>query len=128
MLTLRNTGFAILTLIVAFIAITIRSELRRGPTEGDYGRLYRRQLPPPPETRTSPVEVVQEATPPADPDEVSAPPMLVAPPPPTPVTLDTRDGNARIAIVGGPAGVTAIDNAPRREEKKLKGGIFRSGE
>lgn len=123
-----------LTLIVAFIAITFRSEMRRGSPEGDYGRLYRRELPPPPAVEQRPVEVVEEANP-ID-DQVSADPMLVAPAArsqwleadavPVTTTRTVRDGRSRVAIVGGPEGVAMIDNAPQRETKKLKGGIFRT--
>ena len=132
-LTLRNLGYTMLALVVAFLAITIRSEFRRGPAEGDYGRLYDRQLPPPPQTETRPVEIVEEAKPVGD--EVSADPMLVQPavrgqwietPPPAPPLTGTREGNSRVAIVGGPEGVTTIGDAPQREVPKLKGGIFRA--
>jgi hypothetical protein len=145
LLTIRNTGYATLVVIVAFLVISVRSELRRGTPEGDYGRLYGQELPPPP---TQAVEVVREATPAAVVDDhVSADPMLTAPAARAefletdatanastlgataePLTLSAtpRDGNARVAIVGGPEGVAAIGNAPSREARKLKGGIFRS--
>lgn len=137
-LTLRNAGYAALTLVVAFIAITIRSEMRRGPAEGDYGRLYHRELPSTPSQR--PLPVVKEATIPSVDDHVSADPLLMQPAArsqwldatnepvlsPPPITLTARDGNARVTIVGGREGVIAVNDAPPREKKLLKGGIFRN--
>lgn len=139
-LTLRNAGFAALTLFVLFIAITLLSERRRGSADGDYGRLYRHELTPAPQVG-APVEVVNEATTPVN-DQVAADPLLSAPaaraqwlegattttvePVATapPVTLTTREGNAPVAIVGGPEGVATVQQKPR-PTKELKGGIFR---
>lgn len=141
-LTLRNTGFVLLAMIVLFFAITIRSERRHGSADGDYGRLYHRELPPPLAQQPQAVDIIEESTPIAD--NAAADPMLTAPAARAQfletettnasavaaqpqLTLDApRSGNARVAIVGGPAGVAMIDNAPQREKKLLKGGVFRN--
>lgn len=138
-LTLRNLGIAALTVFVLFIAITLLSERGRGPSAGDYGRLYRHELPPAPQP-AAPLPIVNEANPVND--HASADPLLSAPaeraqwiePAPSasiepiatapPVTLAPRAGNARVAIVGGPAGVAAVEQKPQ-PQKQLKGGIFR---
>src|SRR5829696_2558563 len=75
-LTLKNFGIFMAVLVVAFIAISIRSELR-GLAPGDYGRLFRREVPPPVEAK--PMEVVREEEPAAVDDQSHADPMLVQP-------------------------------------------------
>jgi hypothetical protein len=60
-LTLKNFGIFVAVLVVAFVAISIRSEMR-SLRPGDYGRLFRREVPPPVEPK--PMEVVSEEAPP----------------------------------------------------------------
>src|SRR5215210_2323531 len=136
-LTLKNFGIFMAVLVVAFIAISIRSELR-GLAPGDYGRLFRREVPPPVEAK--PMEIVREEEPPAVDDQSHADPMLVEPmaraqwlvddtatttaPVTTPVvTSASMRGEADVAIVGGSEGVTVV----RKERRKpvLSGGFGR---
>jgi hypothetical protein len=140
-LTLKNFGIFVAVLAVAFIAISIRSEMR-GLAPGDYGRLFRREVPPAVEAK--PMEVVREEEPAAVPvvvnDQSHADPMLVAPmaraqwlvddtatttaPITTPVvTSASMRGEADVAIVGGTEGVTVV----RKERRKpvLSGGFGR---
>jgi hypothetical protein len=142
--TLRNIGYACLVLIALFAIVTVRSEMRHGPAEGDYGRLTRREIPPTP--RTAPLEVVTEAAP-VD-DRTAADPLLVAPavrsqrflesgvattmtpvvssPEPSQVAFAPRaNSHSRVAIVGGADGVATVGTAPQHVEK-LRGGIFRN--
>ena len=139
-LTLRNVRNAFLVLAVLFVAITIRSELQPRQSE-TFGRLFERELP---KVEPKPVEVVTEASP-AVADHTAPDPMLVAPAAreqwlhddssttsaalqPVPIAITPRLGDAngtsaRIAIVGGPEGVSVV-----REERKrqvLRGGFGR---
>jgi hypothetical protein len=137
-LTLRNVFFTSVALMVVFAGITIRSEME--PKSRDtLGDLVRRQMP---EVDAKPVEVVREAAP-AVVDQTAADPMLVAPaareqwlrdgstttitPEPgiTPVvTANVRPGTeSRIAIVGGPEGVSVVQQRKRRPT--LAGGFGR---
>lgn len=134
-MTLKNFRNALIAGLIVFAAISIRSEMRR-PSHGDYGRLFKRNVP---EVEPLPprMEVVQEAEPVAD--ETTADPMLLAPaareqylgagatvPPllvpaePLPVTAP-RDGG--LAIVGNAGGVTVTTIEGRGPV--LSGGIFR---
>lgn len=134
-LTLRNVRNVLLVCLVAFVAISIRSELR-GTGPASYGRLYERELAPPPEPK--PVEVVREASP-AVPDQTVADPLLLAPAAreqwlrgdttnPALGALPRAEasvarGETRVAIVGGPEGVSVV----RQERRKpvLSGGFGR---
>jgi hypothetical protein len=140
-LTLRNAGITFAALTVLFIAITIRSEMQPRHGEG-FGRLLERELPV---VETKPLEVVREA-PPVD-DQTAADPMLVAPagreqwlyddsaaamsatasaaiePVSAPVSLSTRDKDSRLVIVGGPEGVSVVEQTRRRQT--LRGGFGR---
>lgn len=138
-LTVRNVFFTGVAVVVAFAAITLRSEMEPKNRE-TFGDLVRRQLPA--EIETKPVEVVTEAAP-AIVDETAADPMLVAPaareqwlhdsatttitpePAIAPVmTADVRGGSeSRVAIVGGPEGVAVVQQRQRRPT--LKGGFGR---
>lgn len=138
-MTLRNARNVFIALVVLFILITIRSEM---PSNGNssFGRLLDREIP---QVESKPVEVVQEATPHVS-DETSADPMLVAPaareqwlhdnsatsaaaviePMPAPVTSVARPGTgSRVAIVGGPEGVSVVEQKRRRPV--LTGGFGR---
>jgi hypothetical protein len=143
-LTLRNFGIAIVVLVVAFLLITIRSEMR-GVRPGDYGRLYHSEMPEAVKP-AKPVEVVRDGTPPV-PDHDAADPMLVEPmgraqwlgdtPPGTATTAASVAapaepvvtyqapvaGPAHVAIVGGAEGVAIVKEAPKRQT--LKGGFGR---
>jgi hypothetical protein len=139
-LTLKNFGLLMIVLVVLFVIITVRSEMR-GLKPGDYGQLFGREAAVPIEQK--PIEVVREAPPPVD-DATHADPMLVTPaaraqwlqddtatttvaPVPAPVavtTADIRGGRADVAVVGGPDGVAVV----RTEKKKplLSGGFGRN--
>ncbi|HEX6098221.1 MAG TPA: hypothetical protein VF432_17975 [Thermoanaerobaculia bacterium] len=135
-LTLKNFGIVTAVLLIAFVAISIRSEMR-GLRPGDYGRLFGREVPAPVEPK--PMEVVREE-PPAVTDQTQADPTLVEPmarsqwlvddvPPATPapvtpvVTAASVRGEADLAIVGGADGVAVV----RTERRKpvLSGGFGR---
>lgn len=126
-LTLRNFGIALAALLIAFILINIRSEMR-GATPGDYGRLFGRQVPP---VGPKPIEVVREEPPPVA-DGTSPDPMLVERTAEAqwleeqgttaPVTASVR-GQAEVAIVGGAEGVTVVRKEKRRPV--LAGGFGR---
>ena len=140
-LTLRNFAYAGAVLFVAFVAITIRSE-RRGVRTRDYGSLVRRQLPAP--VAAKPMPVVQEEGTPID-EQIAADPMLLAPlareqwlhdqreqAAVVPVTsasasaaprLGDPKGDAHVAIVGGPEGVSVVQQA--RRKPVLAGGFGR---
>lgn len=133
-LTLKNFGWATLAAIVAFVAISIHSEMS-GRTPGGYGRLFRKAVAV--DVQQKPVEIVREAPPPVD-DATHADPMLVAPaaraqwleaeaattttvaPLTTPAVTQ---GQGDATIVGGPDGVTIV----RKERRKpvLSGGFGR---
>lgn len=139
-LTLRNVRNVGLALVAIFLIITIRSEMR-DPQPGDYGRLFHRELPPAPVAK--PMEIVREA-PPAVSDHDAADPMLVEPmaraqwldgsftadesPQPvqasaSPTIVAPVRGTDRVAIVGGPEGVTIVKET--RKRGGLKGGFGR---
>ena len=135
-LTLKNFGIVVAVMLVAFVAISIRSEMRSF-TPGDYGRLFRREVPPPVEPK--PMEVVREAPPPVD-DTTHADPMLVEPmarsqwlvddatettsmSTPVVVNASAVRGQADVAIVGGVEGVTVVKKERRRPV--LSGGFGR---
>lgn len=138
--TLRNFGWLSIALLVAFAAITIRSEMR-GRHMHDYGRLYGRQI-----TRDvakkEPVEVVTEAQAAAATgiaDQTPAvEPMLVLPADPLDGTIAAepqqqatiispsvapRARESRVAIVGGAEGVTVVQQTHKRP--LLAGGFGR---
>lgn len=133
-LTLNNAALTCALAFVAFLAVSMYSELRR-PAPNDYGRLQERELTLPPGSRKA-VEIVREA--PAAVDEQSAAdPMLLEPasraqwlsdtsstaavvvPPPLVAGPHASD----VAIVGGPEGVQIV----RQERKRpvLSGGFGR---
>jgi hypothetical protein len=136
-LTKRNVGYSALALVIAFILISIHSEMRHGTADGDYGRLYRREVPPTPPV-AAPVEVVTEERPA---DLNGADPLLTAPAirgqrfldadtasaaaVTTRAAMAARDGKTRIAIVGDPSGI-AVATTSDRDRPRLKGGIFKS--
>lgn len=136
-LTLKNVAWAGGVLMLLFVVISIRSEMR-GTGPGYYGRLYERKLPV---VETRPVEVVHEEPPPAVPDAAHADPMLVSAqareqwlhdhPTAAPVQAQTtvglqpraEDAESRVAIVGGSDGVGIVEQTRRRPV--LSGGFGR---
>jgi hypothetical protein len=136
-LTLRNAGITFAVMVVLFVAINIRSEMQPRDTQG-FGRLLERELPA---VENKPVEVVEEAPPPVD-DHTAPDPMLVAPaareqwlydgspaasaaiePVAAPVTLSPRNRDSRVVIVGGPEGVSVVEQ--QRQRQTLRGGFGR---
>ena len=135
-LTLRNFGIVMAALLLAFLAINIRSEMR-GLRPGDYGRLFRNEVPSP--VQPKPMEVVREAAP-VD-DTTHADPMLVEPmqraqwlvddattattAPSTPVVVSAASvrGESDVVVVGGTEGVTIVQREKRRPV--LSGGFGR---
>jgi hypothetical protein len=137
-LTLKNFGIVLLVLLVLFVIVSVRSEMR-DPDQGKYGRLVNRELPSP--VRPQPLEVVSEQKP-VD-DNTHADPMLTTPaareqylhaatnmPDATaaPVTVaaatieplpraeaSVATGQTRVAIVGGGTdGVKIVQQTRRR--------------
>lgn len=123
-LTLKNAAIATFVCFIAFVAISIRSEMRgRGPV--DYGGEKLSLPSPPPEPE--PVEVVQEVPSSTFVDEQlgePAPPPLPPPLPPPPRTEAAVPRGDSVAIVGGPEGVAIVRQEPRRPT--LSGGFGRS--
>ncbi|HYR28136.1 MAG TPA: hypothetical protein VEU30_06690 [Thermoanaerobaculia bacterium] len=134
-LTLRNTGYALVALVVAFVAITIRSEMEPKNRES-FGDLFQRELP---QVESKPVEVVREA--PLQVQDHTAPdPMLVAPmareqwlvddsttmAPAVAASIEpvaAPNAKSKIMIVGGPEGVSVVEQKRRRPV--LSGGFGR---
>lgn len=143
-LTLRNFGWALLVVVVAFAGIDVVSHMRV-PRSEDFGRLFQRHIGAEPVVARRVPEVVTEEP---VPDQTAADPLLLEPaersqylvtttiapptqttssaPPPAslePITPARAPGD-RVAIVGDSTGVSiatpAKDNRP-----KLSGGIFR---
>lgn len=140
LLTFRNIRNVTLIVLVIFAFFTIRSERRDTTQQGEYGRLYGNEVGH--STALRQVQVVPEA-PPVD-DQVGADPMLVAPAAreqwlhdqptqaaaaiepviaTTAVPADVRGGDSRVAIVGGPEGVSVVQE--RRQRPLLRGGFGR---
>lgn len=125
--TLRNFAWFTMAFLLVFAAISLRSELR-GRHMHDYGRLTPRQVVQE-KIEQQPVEVVNEAAPSAPVQSLTPPQMTIAeqstivtPVAPATMQLPAR-GNARVAIVGGPEGVTiARQDRPR---PVLRGGFGR---
>jgi hypothetical protein len=135
-ITVRNCSIVFAVSVLAFLGITIRSEMRGSKTQS-YGRLYETQVVA--EVKQKPVEVVREAPAPV-PDQSHADPMLVEPlsreqwlhdnpQPPTYNTaaaaqvVGTSEGDSRVTIVGGPEGVTVVRET--RRKPVLSGGFGR---
>jgi len=126
--TLRNFGWLTIVMLIAFCAITVRSELR-GRNSRDYGRLLDRQItvdaPQP-----KPVETVSEAEPPIADHTPAMTLMPVEPAPqqqtmiPVAVSPQYRAGDSRVAIVGGSDGVAIVQQTQRKP--LLKGGFGRN--
>lgn len=135
-LTLKNFGWFMLAVVIVFVGISIRSEMRGRPADS-YGGLFGRQVAS--EVEQKPLEVVREAAPAVD-DATHADPMLVEPAaraqwlevdeavtatvaPVAPVTAPAVAKGDDVAIVGGPEGVAIVKK--ERRQPKLTGGFGR---
>src|SRR4051794_32634529 len=74
-LTIKNCAITMLSFAVIFASISIYNEARRAPA-GEYGRLFRSQVPSTNTAISRKVDVIEEG--PVD-DQRAADPMLVAP-------------------------------------------------
>lgn len=139
-LTLKNFGIAMAVLTVLFIAISIRSEYG-GTDNSSFGRLVEREMPV--VEQKKPVEVVEEQSPASVDDATHADPMLVAPmareqwlrgdtttdgsltnvQPMPRAEAAVASGETRVAIVGGPNGVSVVRQ--ERRQPVLAGGFGR---
>lgn len=133
-LTLRNLAIGSAVAFVAFIAVSIYSEVRR-PAPNDYGRLARKLPDPPAATRN--VEVVRETS--SITDQSAADPTLVQPMAraqwlgeettsagvidPAPASVSTFQPGDDVVVVGGPEGVTLVKQ--KRRKPVLSGGFGR---
>jgi hypothetical protein len=139
-LTKRNIGLGTLIAIALFAIITIRSEMFR--SDGEFGRLYGRELPEAPAAAAAPRDIIRET--PAIADQLGADPLLMepavraqkyldtqAPAPVVPATAQIVDvpqpdpkerSGGRVAIVGGAEGVAIVKEVPG-ERRLLTGGF-----
>jgi hypothetical protein len=133
-LTLKNTAIAFAVAFVAFVGVSIYSEVRR-PAANEYGRLVRREAPE--SLPEKPLNAVTEAAP-ID-DQLSADPMrvdafsrsrwlgddaaAVAPVARTEAAIAPPAGGQDVVIVGGPEGVSIARQDRRRPV--LSGGFGR---
>lgn len=134
-LTLRNLRNALLVIIAIFAGITIEANLRK-PSTADYGRLYARRVERTAVVQKKPV-VVEEGQ---ITDATAADPTLVAAqaraqiltgesdprpqpviPPQSSVPLIGHDAAGRLVVVGGPEGVTLVQQSG---PKPVLGGGF----
>ena len=139
-LTLKNFAIASAVAAVAFVAISIRSEMRGRVDGPDFGRLLQREIAT--DVQQKPIEVVHEAPPPVA-DATHADPMLIEPAvraqwleadattttsvssqPVNVSAASMRATGTEVAIVGGPDGVAVV----RTERRKpvLSGGFGRN--
>ncbi len=135
-LTLRNFGWAALAGVLVFAGLTIESSMRNPKSDGEYGRLFGKQVSgqAPAVAKAAP-DIVREAP---VPDQTAADPTLVGaaaraqmleaqpltPPVPAPVAVPAPVLGTDVSIVGDANGVrlTRTDSAAR---PKLSGGIFK---
>lgn len=141
-LTLKNFAIAAAVFVVAFVAISIRSEMRGRVDGSDFGRLFQREIAT--DVEQKPMEVVHEAPPPVA-DATHADPMLIEPavraqwleadvntptttsvPQSAPVNVSAASmrGNGDVTIVGGPDGVAIVRS--ERPKPVLSGGFGRN--
>jgi hypothetical protein len=138
-LTIRNIGIVSAVLVLVFIAVSIRSELRgRNTGDSEYGRLYGNEVPVVEDVTRKGIERVVES--PVD-DQLSADPFAVdaakreqylraQPLQPVPLTTSVTDtgfaappapilgrsgtDERRVVITGGPEGVgVVVEERPR---------------
>jgi hypothetical protein len=133
-LTLKNFGWAALAGVLVFVGLTIESSVRKPKSDGDYGRLFGKQVQVPVLAKAPP-DVVKEAP---VPDQTAADPMLVGaaaraqileaqpltPPVPPPLSVPAPVLGADVSIVGDASGVT-ITRTDSAARPKLSGGIFK---
>ncbi len=137
-LTLKNAAIAGAVIFVLFLIVSVLSETRR-PAPNEYGRLAKQETPV--KVEQKPMDVVSEDSPAID-DQSSADPTLVEPMAreqqwlgdnrttnaaviqPTPVTPAATVHGDKVAIVGGPGGVTLVQQKKRRPV--LAGGFGRT--
>jgi hypothetical protein len=133
-LTLRNFGWAALAGVLLFAGLTIESSMRNPKSDGEYGRLFGKQVSVPELTKSEP-DVVKEAP---VPDQTAADPMLLdaaargqmleakplTPPLPAPVAVPAPVLGGDLSIVGDANGVT-ITRTDSAARPKLSGGIFK---
>ncbi len=122
--TMRNFAWFTMVFLLVFAGISLRSELR-GRHMHDYGRLTARQIVREP-VEQKPVEVVNEGAASAPvqslvPQMVTEQSTMITPVQP-PVMQPPR-GDGRVAIVGGPEGVTIVRQD--RPRPMLRGGFGR---
>jgi hypothetical protein len=136
-LTLKNFGYAVLVIVAIFAGITIEANLRKGNT-ADYGRLYGERVQVTNEFSGKKPMIVQEGqindSTAADPTLVGAQARaqiltgesdptqpVVAQPPVAPAPLIGHDAAGRLVVVGGPEGVTLVQQSG---SKPVLGGGF----
>ena len=128
MMTPKQSRKILLAVLFFLAGATVSSGLHRRAPEGDYGRLFRKQLPAAPRTVvTRTIPVVTEGTAVAvQPESTLVEPTATETPVVTPVTNAPApvpgDG---LAIVGGTDGVTLVHRNGEAERPHLSGGIFR---
>lgn len=136
-LTLKNFYKAAIVAIVLFAGLTIYFDVRHPRNNGDYGRLFGKQVSGQvPQVTKPPVDVVREAP---VPDQTAADPLLVAaqvreqylgnptltPAPVTATAMTTPPAtNSDGTVVGGPNGVIIV-KGKTNTKPTLQGGIFR---
>ena len=138
-LTIKNCAITMLSLAVIFASISIYNEARRAPA-GEYGRLFRSQVPSTNTAVTRKVDVIEEG--PVD-DQRAADPMLVAPaareqllradsnvpvaPAPVPPSAPAPVSAHGTTIVGDGNGVAVVHASTTSTAAKpvLSGGIFK---
>ena len=135
-LTLKNFAWVALAGLLLFVGLSIESSIRKPKSDGDYGRLFGKQVAGQvPEVAKTEPDVVKEAP---VPDQTAADPTLVAaaaraqileakpltPPVPEPIAVPAPVLGADVSIVGDANGVSIArtDSAAR---PKLSGGIFK---
>src|SRR3954462_12437541 len=75
-LTLKNFGIAIIAIVVVLVGANLLSEARK-TSDGDYGKLFRKQVAKPETVTPRKLEVVTEAPPVQD--RSATDPLLLAP-------------------------------------------------
>ena len=146
-LTLKNAGRFAIAIAVVFAGLTIQSEMRRGPSDGNYGRLLGKQVARQDEISKPKFDVVKEG-PVAD--QTAADPTLLQPgvkaqqygsgvdltpsgaPAPSPATAAEAAAphtgepiGHGTAIVGGSDGITIVKGGTQQQRPVLSGGIFK---
>lgn len=144
-LTLRNAAKALAAVIIVVALVIIQSSLRR-LKPGEYGRLYRQQVPAPPAVERK-IDVVREA--PVS-DQTARDPLLLSPAAReqilgTPAQRTTsaavatefvpmtsaasaaapQNGRGSVTIVGGNEGVSVVRGSAAQQRPLLSGGIFK---